>query len=54
MVNEDVDDIRRNADIIERFENIEIINEYDGTIVVLEHMVNYKINSDEKICIYYP
>ena len=29
MVTEDIDDIRRNADIIEQFENIEIINEYD-------------------------
>ena len=48
MVTEDIDDIRRNADIIEQFENIEIINEYDGTVVVPEHMVNYKINHDEE------
>lgn len=48
LVLEDIADIQRHADVIEMFENIEIIDEYDGSIVVPEHMVNYQIDRDEE------
>lgn len=50
---EDIVDIRKNADIIEEFENIGILDECDNSIVVPEHMVTYKIDHDlkKKVCI---
>ena len=49
---DDILDIQRNADIVEICENIEIIDEYDGSVVIPEHLVNYIIERDvEKVYI---
>ena len=47
-VKNDILDIKRNADIIEMCEEVEIIDEYDGTTVTPVHMVNYFIDKEEE------
>jgi len=47
-IRDDIIDIRKNADIIEFCDEVEIIDEYDGTVVVPEHLVNYVIDHDEE------
>lgn len=47
-VRDDIQDIKRNADIIEICDDVEIIDEYDGTTVTPEHMVNFIVNKEEE------
>ena len=48
IILEDISDIHRNAGVIEKFENVKIIDEYDGSIVIPEHTVNYLIKKEEE------
>jgi len=47
-IRDDIQDIKKNADIIEFCEDVEILDEYDGTVVVPEHLVNYIIDKEEE------
>ena len=47
-IKNDILDIKRNADITEFCEDVEIVDEYDGSTVTPEHMVNYIIDKEEE------
>lgn len=47
-IRDDIKDIKINADIIEFCDEVEIIDEYDGSVIVPQHMVNYIVEHDEE------